>query len=408
MEILTLTLTGMANGGAALGRDAQGRVIFVPYAIPGEQVRVEVVENKGRFAQARLLELLQPAPERVRPRCPHFGVCSGCAFQHIAYPAQLAYKQAIVQDQLARIGGLAQVVVRPVMANPEPYEYRTAVDFSPTPAGGLGFWSAPAGEVIPIRECHIIRPELQALYQDVDLELPNLRKLSLRLGEESQLMALAVDDIEPPALNTDLPIAVAMVLPDGTAANLVGDNYLVQALHGREFRVSAGCFFYPSPPAGDMLIDVVLDYAALTGQETVLDAYCGVGALTAFLAEHAADVGAIEVNPDAVSDATVNLADMDDVTLYEGLVEEILPLLALRPDVVVVDPPPAGLPKTVIEPLVAMAPGRIIYVSDDVATLARDAKHLARRGYRLVEVQPIDMYPQTFQVQTVALWARDA
>ena len=404
-EIVTLSLTDMANGGAALGRDEARRVIFVPFAIPGEQVRAEVVEDHGRFAQARLLEVLETSPERTEPRCPHFGVCGGCAFQHITYEAQLRYKQNIVRDQLQRIGGLGDVDVRPTLANDNSYEYRVNVTFFPTPEGGLGFWSPYEKQVIPIRECHIIRPELLELYQDIDLELPGLRSLTLRQGDDGALLVgMAVNDVEPPELNTDFPVSVAMVLPDGQAANLVGDNYIVQTVRGRDFRVSAGCFFYPDPQMTDLLVRQVQEMAALTGRETVLDAYAGVGTLAAFLAPDAAAIHAIEANPDAVADAALNLADTENVAFYEGLVEEILPLLEVQADVVVVDPPPAGLPKDTVEQIVAHRPARLIYISDDVATLARDGKQLARQGYRPVVVQPLDMYPQSYQIQTVSLW----
>src|SRR5690606_18720803 len=199
-------------------------------------------------------------------------------------------------------------------------------------------------------------------------------------------------------------VSVAMVLPDGQAANLVGDNYIVQTVRGRDFRVSAGCFFYPDPQMTDLLVRQVQEMAALTGRETVLDAYAGVGTLAAFLAPDAAAIHAIEANPDAVADAALNLADTENVAFYEGLVEEILPLLEVQADVVVVDPPPAGLPKDTVEQIVAHRPARLTYSSEDVATLARDGKQLARQGYRPVVVQPPDMYPQSYQIQTVSLW----
>ncbi len=411
-DIITLTLTSMAHGGTALGRETGGsargsRVIFVPYALPDEEVEVEIVAAKERYAQARLQRVLRPSPDRVTPPCPHFGVCSGCHFQHIEYGRQLALKEQIVHDQLARIGGLVSPPVQPVMPNPEPYGYRIDLTLSPTPDGGVGLWSASQRQVIPIETCLIARPELRQLLQDVDIALPNLRKVTLRVGDDlSLLAALEIEEAEPPEIDVDFPVSVALVLPDGTAANLIGDNYLVQAVRGRDFRVSAGVFFYPSPPATEKLVETVLSLAGLSGQETVLELYSGVGTLTAFLAAAAAEVIAVEANEDAVADMAVNLEDVDNVTVYEGVVEEILPLLAAQPDVVVVDPPEGGMPASVLQPLIQLAPTRLIYVSGDVATLARDARYLIRAGYRLVQVQPIDMEPQTYRILTVSLWQR--
>ena len=396
----------MAHGGDALGRDETGRVIFVPFTIPGEKASVEIVDDQERFAHARLLDLLEPSGERAEPRCPHFGVCGACHWQHIEYEAQLKYKQEVVKDQLQRIGRLQDVEVEPTLANPEPWSYGVDVSFSPTPDGeNLGFWSPILEQVMAIEECHIIRPLLLELFQDLDMAFPGLRRLTLRVGDdEALLVALEVEDLEPPELVTDFPVSVALLLPDGTAANLVGDNHIVQAVKGRDFRVSAGSFFYASPPAAALLVDVVRGYAALTGAETVLDAYCGVGTLAAFLADDAAQVIGIEAAPDAVADAAANLEDSASAVLYEGSVEAVLPEIAVRPEVMIVDPPADGLSREVVEMLEVAELGRLIYVSSDPATLARDARQLHDGGYELVEVQPIDMLPQTFRVLTVSLW----
>ena len=408
MQALTLTLTDMANGGDALGRDEGGRVIFVPFAIPGEQVRVEIVEDKERFARGRLLEVLRSSDERVAPQCPHFGACGICHWAHIDYRAQLAYKQAIVGDQLARIGKLEDVDVRPTVVNTETYYYRTDVSFSPTPDGGLGFWSRYRGEVIAIDACYIMRARLLELYQDLDFSLPGLRRLTLRLGDDGALLlALETEGVEAPQLETDFPVSAALVLPDRSAANLVGDNFVVKAIKERDFRVSAGSFFYPSPTATEALVDALLKLADLQGVETVLEAYSGVGTLTAFLAPRVAELIAIEASPDAVADAIVNLQETENVTLYESTVEDVLSELKLVIDLLVVDPPAEGLSRRAVTQIKTIAPQRLIYVSSDVATLARDGRQLNQAGYAPRVVQPIDMEPQTSHVLTVSLWSRE-
>lgn len=405
MKELTLQLTTMAHGGTALGRDENGRAIFVPHAIPGEKVRVRLVEEKSHYARAELLEVLTPSPERVEPRCPHFGVNCDAGYQHMVYETQLQYKRQVTRDQLQRIGGFKDVKVRPALANPVPWAYRIDVSLSPTPEGELGFWAPALGRVLAIETCRVIHPRLLQLLQDIDLDLPGLRKLTLRIGDDGALLAvLEVEGAEPPQLETDFPVSVAIVLPDDTAASLVGDNYLVQAVKGRDFRVSPGCFFPPSLAGAELLVDTVLDYVALTGQERVVDAYCGVGTLTAFLSSAIDGVLGIDANADAVADAAVNLAEAENVFLYEGTVEEILPMLEIEPDVVVVNPPAEGMSRDALQAVVYTWPSRLVYVSSGVATLARDGKHLSRAGYRLVEVQPIDMAPQTDQIDTVSLW----
>jgi 23S rRNA (uracil1939-C5)-methyltransferase len=405
VEILTLTLTGMAHGGAAMGRDENNRPVFVPFGIAGETVRVRIVDDRKRYAHARLLEVIEPAPERAEPRCAHFGPCGGCHYQHINYESQLYHKTAIVEDQLARIGGLKHVKVRPTLGNGEPWYYGVEAHLSPAPEGGLGYWSPAMGQVMAIRECHIIRPQLVELLHDVDLDVPGLRRLTLRVGDDEALLAgLETEDMEPPELEADFPLSVALLLPDGTAANLIGDNYVVQSVNGHDFRISPGAFFYPNLPATAQLIESVLAYARLTGTEDVLECYSGVGTLTAFLGPAAGTVTGIEANPDAVVDAAVNLAESDNVSLYEGPVEEILPHLSLQPDLVVVDPPGSGLSQAALASISSLKAPRLVYVSSDVATLARDGRQLVEAGYRPVEVQPIDMYPQTYQIQTVSLW----
>ncbi len=406
-ELLTLQPTDFANGGACIARDAAERPIFVPFTIPGETVEVRLVEEKAHYAHAELVRVTAVSPDRVTPRCPHFGVCGGCQFQHMGYAAQLAAKQQIVTDQLQRIGGITAVPLSPILPHPQPYGYRAETELTPTPFGGLGYWSPRERQVIAIHDCPILQPDLLALWQDVDLDLPGLRKLTLRRGDDEALLAaLEIEDVEPPELETDFPVSVAIVLPDQTSATLVGDPYTVQSAAGRDFRVSPGAYFFPSPAMLPAIIETVLRYAALTGAETVVDGYSGVGVLSAFLAPQAASVTAIEINPDAVADTAVNLQDADNVSLYEGWFEDVLPQLP-RPDLLVVHPSEKGLSKGAMRAIGGQRPLRLIYVSSDVAILARDGKQLVQAGYRLKAIQPIDTAPQTYHLDTVSLWQRE-
>jgi 23S rRNA (uracil1939-C5)-methyltransferase len=407
MTTLTLKLTDMAHGGYALGRDDNGRPIFVPYAIPGETVTVTTTNEKRSYAHARLVAINEPSPDRVEPRCAHFGQCGGCHLQHVAYERQLQLKQEVVVDQLQRIGGFKDVNVQPVLPNPRPYGHSQELALSLTADGRLGLWSAVAQVVIPISECPITAPPLVDLLRDFDMDLPELRRLTLRLGDDGGLLAaFEVEDVEPPELEVDFPVSVAIVLPDETAASLIGDHYIVRTVKGRDFRVSPGCFFQPNADGAALVVDTVLRYADLHSTELVLEGYSGVGLLTAFLAEAAAGLVAIEQNPDAVADAAVNLNHLDNVRLYQGDIDEILPALHLPADVAVFHPSSSGLSRDVLAALKANPPARLVYVNSELTMLARDGKQLAQLGYRLVEVQPIDMAPQTYQIETVSLWVR--
>ena len=409
METITLDVTEMAHGGSALGRAKRGRTVFVPLAIPGEKIRAQILSQKNKYAQAELVKVLKPSPERVTPRCQHFGVCGGCHFQHMSYSAQLEAKENVVRDQLARLGGFKKAKVQPVLPNPQPWAYRVEMILSPAGNGRLGYWSPSKKEVIPIEECPIAQPALVALLQDVELELPGLRKLSLRVGDDEALLAaIEVDGVEPPQLEADFPVSVAIVLPDKTAASLVGDNYSVQQVNGRDFRVSPGVEMASSPAGMALVVETVLRYAALTGQETVVELYSGAGTLTAFLADRAGGLVAVERNADAVADLAANLHDLDNVAVYQGEVEEVLPLLPTPADLMVLHPWANGLSRKATAAVTKAKPVRLIYVSSDVATLARDGRFLHQNGYSLVEVQPIDMRPQTFHIETVSLWVRDS
>ncbi len=405
MAELTLTLTGMAHGGSAVGKDARGRLTFVPFAIPGETVRVRLVSEKERFAQAVLVEVVRPAPERVEPRCRHFGICGNCHFQHIRYDAQLRLKRDVLADQLARVGGLRDAPVRPVVPSPAPYGTQREAELFPADEGGLGYWSPVERRIFRVEACPILHPALEEALKGFDVDLPGLRKLTLRLGDEDELLAaLEVDDVEPPELAVDFPISVAIVLPDETAASLIGDPFLVQTIKGRLFRFSPGVAYPAHPAAAEALVDAVLSAADLRGHETVLEVPAGAGVFTAFLAERAAAVLAVEPNPDAVGDAVVNLDAFDAISLYEAEPADVLPGLEAEPDVAVLH---LG---DVLDPAIEAALARLrpkrVVITAEAGPLARAAKPLARLGYRLRSVQPVDARPQGFWVAAVGVWER--
>jgi 23S rRNA (uracil1939-C5)-methyltransferase len=408
-EPFTLELTGMANGGPALGRH-EGRVVFVPYALPGETVRAEISDDRERYAYGRLLEVVEQSPDRVAPPCPYFGPqgCGGCQWQHIDYAAQLRFKSQIVADQLSRIGGIADAVVLPAAADTTGWTYRNHAQLHPAPESGLGFRGAGDDRVIAIDKCLALHTLLDELYSALDVDLPGLTRLSLRAGTatgETMLIFETEDDV-PPGLELDLPVSCVQLLSDGQHANLVGSNYIHELVEGRAYRISAPSFFQVNSAQAAALVRQVLAYLDLRGGETVLDGYCGVGLFTTPVAETAGLVIGVELSPVAVEDLMENTSELENVHVVEGALADTLPDLEPSPDLAVVDPPRSGLDRHALDALAAHNPERIVYVSCDPATLARDAKRLGNAGYQLREAQPVDMFPQTYHVESVSCFER--
>jgi len=306
---LELHLTAMAHGGDALGRH-EGKVIFVPYTIPGEEALVEIVEDKGTYARAQLIETLSPSPHRVDPPCPHFGPgkCGGCQWQHIAYPAQLEFKAAVVGDQLARLGRLPDVPVRQTIPSPSPWHYRNHVQLAVSDDGRLGFVATDGHRVETIEVCYLLHPLLEELFVALNLELPGLARLSLRAGINTgdQMIIFETQDDEPPALESDLPVSCVLLLFDGTPVNLIGNNYLTEVVARRRFHVSATSFFQVNTAAAEELVRVAGEYLAPAGDETLLDAYCGVGTFALSLADQ---VGGVHRGERGSGSAQVGQAD---------------------------------------------------------------------------------------------------
>ncbi len=410
--MITLTITALSHAAEGIGRH-EGRAIFVPYALPGEIVRVEIVSEKKNFARARLLEIITPAPERISPPCPqHFNVssteaCGGCQLQHLAYPAQLAFKQQTVLEQFLRVGGFSAPPVRAIVPAPAPFRYRNHVQFSLTREGQLGFQASGSNAVIPIRECHLLNPALAELFQHVRVEsAPELERLTLR-GNADDALVVFESESDAPDLELDMAVPAALLRPDGASYTLAERDYLLETVRGREFKISAGSFFQVNGAQAAALVDWVLEALALTGGETVLDVYCGVGLFSAFIAPRAARVIGIESFAPAIADAVDNLDEFENIELYEAAAEDVLPALEVAPDAVVLDPPRAGCAPQVVDALIACGASRIVYVSCDPATLARDAKRLCAGGYTLDWVQPVDMFPQTYHIECVAKFRRD-
>ncbi len=412
-EVYELTPSTWAYGGEAMGRLPDGRAVFVAYTLPGEHVRIRLTEVKSHYARGEVEAILQPSPDRVPPRCPHFGVCGGCHYQHVHYAAQLAAKTAIVRDQLERIGKLYGVKVAPTVPSPRPWEYRNNLQFHVDAQGRLGFHRFRSEEIVPIETCLLADPVVAQVWPNIHVEDPEaIRRVQVRSGAEGEAMVvLEGESPKPPAaarVESEVSVVYLGPSPEDVYV-LAGRSYLVQEVKGRLFRVSAGAFFQVNLAVAELMIDHILENLPLEGEETLLELYAGVGLFTAFLAPRVRRVIAVEASPAACEDFAVNLDEFDHVALYEAPVEDVLPhLLAQgeRVDVALLDPPRTGLSKQALRDLVRLAPRRIVYVSCNPATLARDAHQLAEQGYRLVRITPFDMFPQTYHIETVSFWER--
>jgi len=406
---LTLTVTGMAHGGDAVARH-EGKAVFIPGAMSWETVRVTLVDERERFSRARLLEVLAPSQERVAPRCPHFGTCGGCQWQYMGYPAQLREKREIVRSLLERTGGQTEPDVREVVGMAEPWGYRNHVQLRRDDQGRIGYYAAKSHDVVPVDHCPLVHPLLDEMWGALDIDLPELQQIVLRAGLASgeQMLILQGRD-EPPELSLELPISCLWQGQEGQVSVLAGDDCIHERLGSLQFRVSGPSFFQVNSEQAEVLIDVARRALALKPGERLLDAYCGVGAFMLSLGQEASQVIGIESSPWALDDAAVNAQAVDwrgDVALYEGDVAEVLSEQPMPCDAIVVDPPRSGLSREALESLVACGASRWVYVACDPASLARDVKRLAQAGYRLAHVQPVDLFPQTYHIESVALLVR--
>jgi len=406
-----VTLDKLTYGGDALGRLADGRAVFVRFALPGERVRIELTQEKEHFARGKLIEVVQPAPERIAPRCKHFGICGGCHYQHMPYEMQLSAKADILRDQLTRIGQIASPPVQGTVPSPQPWNYRNQVQFHLTPDGKLGYarddaQAAAAPDVFAIEECHLPEEPINELWPRLELEATSgVQRVAIRAGSNAELMlALESSAAALPELEVEAGISVAHIL-DRDCVVLAGEDHVVMRVSGREFQVSAQAFFQVNTAVAEMMVQHVLAHVP-DSSATVIDAYCGVGLFSAFLSGRCKRLIGIESSPAACHDFELNLEEFDNVELYEDLAEHALPALDIRAEVVLVDPPRAGLARAALDAIVKSAPRMLIYVSCDPATLARDLRRLIEAGYRLLKVTPFDLFPQTYHIESISILER--
>ncbi|PKO01762.1 MAG: hypothetical protein CVU43_11420 [Chloroflexi bacterium HGW-Chloroflexi-5] len=403
-----IELTAHSFGGDTIGKLPDGKTIFIPFGIAGECVEAEIVDSKKSFARGRIKRVLRESPKRIKARCPHFMECGSCHYQHLAYADQLTLKHEIVTDLLKRIGKIEAPPVIEIVGSPIEWNYRNTVQFHLSPTGKPGYQRAGANGVVEIRECHLPLPEINALWPQLELEADaGIQRVSIRCGSDDELLVgLESNAPQPPEFSVDIPLSVVLLGPDDDLL-LAGEDYSLMEVMGRTFRVSAASFFQVNLPQAEAMVKYVLEVLNVDKKSTVIDAYCGAGLFSAFLAPKVKSLIGIELAESSCNDFAVNLDEFDNVSLYIGAVEEILPELKIKPQAVLLDPPRAGIDPIAMAALIEAAPRQVVYVSCDPATLARDIQKLVAAGYSLESVKPFDLFPQTYHVECVAVLVKN-
>ncbi len=435
----------LAYGGEGVGR-VDGLVVFVPRAAPADRVRARIRRVRRRHAEADLVAVEEPAPARVEPRCPHFTQgCGGCAWQHLSYQAQVDAKAAHVRDSLERIGGFRDVPLAPIIPAPGAWHYRNKMDFAFHPETGLGLHLAGSWErIFTLETCFLQSPlsveivktaRTFAAERRIPLYDPRtrqgfLRELCIRHSEATgEVMVGLVTAPGEPAHVAPFAEAIAALddrvrsivravksgLSDGGPADnieiLHGSGFITEVVRGLRFRIGLSTFFQTNTAQAGMLVDLVRRFAGPIDSASVIDVYCGVGLFSLALASSAAHVAGVELGPEAIDAARENAAQngIGNVDFTAGDARHALPEVLSRhgaPGLIVLDPPRGGAGGKVMRRIARAEPARIVYVSCNPTTLARDLRELAPFGYRLTAVVPVDLFPQTYHVETVALLER--
>ena len=405
--MLELHPTSMANGGEAIAR-RDGKAHFIAGAMPGEVVEAQVVEDRGSWARAALVEVVEASPARREAPCPHASVCGGCQWQHATIAEQRLWKHDIVVGQLEHIGRLVDPAVHPtVEAGPE-LGYRNRMDFHVVD-GRPGLMRARSNDVVPLDSCPLLHPSMHELFASLG-DLTGLDRITLRSGTRTGDLVVVVEGALPEhAASWGVPVVEVRNQGRGrtTAHTVIGDASLTEVVDGVTFSIPPAGFFQNNTEGADALVRLAREAAEIQPHETLLDGYCGVGLFGATIGQDADLVLGIDTGREAVDHARRNLAAQDVEHHYvAGSFTKDIESLDAYWDVAIVDPPRKGLGPNGVEAVTSSMPRRIVYVSCDPASLARDARTLGEYGYEFIEATPVDMFPQTFHIEVVATFDR--
>ncbi|WP_102706597.1 23S rRNA (uracil(1939)-C(5))-methyltransferase RlmD [Terribacillus saccharophilus] len=442
-QTIELTFEDLTHDGDGVGK-VDGYPLFVPYALPGETAQVKVIKTKKNFGFGKLMEITKPSPARVEPPCNVYIQCGGCQLQHMSYQLQLEMKQKQVQNAMKKIGHLEHVPVHPALGMDDPWRYRNKIQIPTAERNGemiTGFYRKRSHDIIEDMETCVIQDEVNdrmveavrriasrlgiSAYNE-ETHRGDLRHIMVRTGQQTnETMIVLVTRMNELPYAKELVAELHETYPQiksivqninkertnvilGRKTKLLwGEEYIYDTIGDIKFAISAQSFYQVNPAQTKVLYDQALAYANLSGNETVIDAYSGIGTISLFLAQKAKKVYGVEIVPQAVSDAKMNakLNHMDNAEFYVGKAEEVMPWWkgqGLNPDVIVVDPPRKGCDEDLLQAMIDMKPKRIVYVSCNPSTLARDLRYLEDGGFETKQVQPVDMFPQTGHIECVA------
>lgn len=435
-SVYTAVIDGYSSEGLGIAR-VNGAVVFVPHAVRGEEIDLRITKVMKTSCAGEIVKIHNPSPERMEPECPYAGKCGGCAYRHLTYPEELWAKRQRVQDALTRIGGL-DLTVEEILGAKNPEHYRNKSQYPVGADGSIGFFQARTHKVVPIRRCLIQTEAADRTAQAVGEWMRRykisaydettgkglVRHVCVRVNRKGEsLCCVVVNGNKAPRepelaayVTAAVPHTVGVLLNSNTRRGnvvlgdkyrtLFGRNYLMDTLCGLEFKLSMPSFYQVNRDQAEVLYGKALKFAGLTGNETVLDLYCGIGTITLCLAKAAKRVIGAEIVPPAIRDAKENALrnHIENAEFFCGDAADIAAKLesdGLRPDVVTVDPPRKGLAPEVIASVAAMGPEKVVYVSCDPATLGRDVKIFREFGYEAKRAAAVDMFPGTAHVETV-------
>ncbi|MBX3036498.1 MAG: class I SAM-dependent RNA methyltransferase [Anaerolineales bacterium] len=419
--IFEITLEKFTYGGDAMGRLPDGRAVFVPFGLPNEIVKIKLTQEKQNFARGEIIEIIKTSPERIQAKCKHFfsplllgeglGVrsCGGCHYQNLSYENQLKAKTEILSDQLRRIGKIENPPIQKMIPSPNEWNYRNNIQFHLTNEGKLGFINSKGNSAFAIEECHLPDKEIDSFWKELNFESNlNLERVSLRSGDENDLMLiLESESLETPELEIEADVSVIHVYENHPIV-IAGQDHIFIKVLDKVFKISASSFFQVNTKMVEKMVEHLITQLPITNSAiTLLDIYCGVGLFSKFFASKYEKVIGIESSPSACEDFVFNLDEFDNVDLYEGTAENILPKLEKQintPTHVIVDPPRAGIDKLALDAIIKLKPQIIAYVSCDPSTLARDAARLMNGGYKLKQVTPFDLFPQTYHIESISIF----
>ena len=443
-DIFTVEITDQDDRGQGIGK-AMGFPIFVRHAVMGDVAEVSVTKVKKSFAFARIVNFIKKSPNRIEPQCEAYKRCGGCQLQNMSYEAQLEFKKKRVRECLRRIGGFADIEVEDTIASDEIFRYRNKAQY---PVGRdkngrpvCGFYAQRTHDIIECGDCLLSPAEFSDITKAV---LEWMQENNISAYDESTgkglvrhiflrrsfatgkvLLCLVIkgnklphaDELKLKMREYDYLSGISVSINKNRGNAILGDKFVCisgepytrDSIGDIQFNISPASFYQVNPQQTKKLYDTAISFANLTGTETVIDLYCGIGTISLYAAKNAAHVYGVEVVPQAIENARENarLNNIENASFYAGKAEEVLPKLyeegLTKADVVIVDPPRKGCDETALSTIADIAPERIVYVSCDPATLARDLKFLKTKGYEPQKVQPVDMFPQTVHVEACVL-----